>query len=116
MTSPNVAGMNYNNWLRNTNTNEAGANWARQQMNLQNLRTVAQLRGLMTAMEMFGGARWVRGGHTEIQKRLDALRNRRDALRNRRVRAARTAGRNLQRLRSIKALTQRELGTKRRRM
>ena len=108
--SPTAIGTNYNNWLRNTNTNEAGANWARREINSRNLRTVAQLKGLINVMEMFGGARWYRGGKREIQKRLDAIRNRR-------VRAARTAARNLQRqrrLRSIKSLTQRELGIKRR--
>jgi len=113
MTSPNVTRSNYNNWLRNTNTNEAGAAWARHEINSHNLRTVAQLKGLINVMEMFGGARWYRGGKREIQKRLDNIRNRR-------VRAARTAATNLQRQRrlgSIKALTQRELGirsTKRR--
>ena len=109
--SPSVTGANYNNWLRNTNTNEAGANWARQEINSHNLRTVAQLKGLITAMEMFGGARWYRGGKREIQKRLDAIHNRR-------VRAARTAAANLRRLRRLRTiggLVNREVGTKRRR-
>jgi hypothetical protein len=62
-------------------------------------------------MEMFGGARWYRGGKREIQKRLDAIRNRR-------VKAARTAAANLRmlrRLRSIGGLVNREVGTNKRR-
>ena len=106
MTSPNVTRSNYNNWLRNTNTNEAGAAWARHEINTHSLKTEAQLKGLISVMEIFGGARWYRGGKREILKRIYAIRN----IRNRRVRAARTAAANLQRLRSIKTLTRRELG------
>ena len=93
-----------------SNTDKAGANWARVAINSQNLKTVTNLRWLIGHMYRFRGpSRWYRGGRREIMKNINRIRNRR-------VTAALTAAANLRHARSIRSLVSREIrGTKRRR-
>lgn len=101
-----------NNIPHMSNTNQAGANWARLAINRGNLKTVTNLRWLIGHMLQFSGpSKWYRGGRREIMKTINRIRNKR-------VNAARTAAANLRRIRSIytlRGLVNRETGVKRRR-
>ena len=96
-----------------SNTDQAGANWARMVMNNHNLKTGTNLRWLIGKMYRYhGSSKWYRGGRREIMKKINSIRNRR-------VKAARTAAANLRmlrRFRTIGGLVNREVGTKRRRI
>ena len=86
-----------------SNTDQAGANWARMMINNQNLQTVTNLRWLIEHMyRHHGSSKWYRGGRREIMKKINRIRNRR-------VTAARTAATNLRRARSIRSLVSREV-------
>ena len=101
-----------NNGRHLSNTDQAGANWARMAINHGNLKTVTNLRSLIGHMYSFAGpSRWYRGGRREIMKKINSIRNRR-------VKAARTAAANLRilrRVRTMRGLVNRETGVKRRR-
>ena len=103
---------NVNNDRGLSNTDKAGANWARKAMNNNHLTTVTNLRWLMGYMyNFYGPSRWYRGGRREIMKKINSIRNRR-------VKAARTAAANLRmlrRLRTIGGLVNREVGESKRR-
>ena len=107
-----VNNTNVNNGRNLSNTDQAGANWARKAINNHHLTTVTNLRWLMGHMHSFyGPSRWYRGGRREIMKNINRIRNRR-------VKAARTAAENLRmlrRLRTIGGLVNREIGTNKRR-
>jgi hypothetical protein len=108
-----VNNTNVNNGRNLSNTDQAGANWARKAINNHHLTTVTNLRWLMGHMHSFyGRSRWYRGGRREIMKKINSIRNRR-------VMAARTAAANLRmlrRVRTMSGLVNREVGTKRRRV
>jgi len=98
-----------NNRPHMSNTDQAGANWARMAINRGNLKTVTNLRWLIGHMyQHYGRSRWYRGGRREIMKTINRIRNKR-------VTAARTAAANLRRVRSIRSLVRREVGVQRRR-
>jgi len=110
--SPNSLRNFVNNRPHMSNTDKAGANWARMVINNSNLKTVTNLRWLIGHMYSFAGpSRWYRGGRREIMKKINRIRNRR-------VNAARTAAANLRMLRrsrTMSGLVNRETGVKRRR-
>jgi len=98
-----------NNRPHMSNTDKAGASWARMVINNSNLKTVTNLRWLIGHMYNYSGpSKWYRGGRREITKTINRIRNRR-------VTAARTAADNLRRSRSTRSLINRETGVKRRR-
>jgi hypothetical protein len=102
-----------NNMPHMSNTDKAGANWARMAINNRHLTTVTNLRWLIGHMYSFAGpSKWYRGGRREIMKKINSIRNRR-------VKAARTAAANLRmlrRVRTMSGLVNRETGVKRRRI
>ena len=102
-----------NNRPHMSNTDQAGANWARMSINNHHLTTITNLRWLIGHMYSFAGpSRWYRGGRREIMKKINSIRNRR-------VKAARTAAANLRmlrRVRTMSGLVNRETGVKRRRI
>ena len=101
-----------NNRPHMSNTDQAGANWARMAINNGNLKTVTNLRWLIGHMYHYRGpSKWYRGGRREIMKKINSIRNKR-------VTAARTAAANLRilrRVRTMSGLVNRETGVKRRR-
>jgi hypothetical protein len=107
-----VNNTNLNNGRGLSNTDQAGANWARKAINNHHLTTVTNLRWLIGHMYSFyGRSKWYRGGRREIMKKINNIRNRR-------VKAARTAAANLRmlrRVRTMSGLVNRETGVKRRR-
>ena len=107
-----VNNINVNNGRGLSNTDQAGANWARKAINNHHLTTVTNLRWLIGHVYHFSGpSRWYRGGRREIMKNINRIRNRR-------VTAARTAAANLRllrRVRTMSGLVNRETGIKKRR-
>jgi len=101
-----------NNRPHMSNTNQAGANWARMAINNHHLTTVTNLRWLIGHMyHHYGSSKWYRGGRREIMKNINRIRNKR-------MTAARTAAANLhmlRRVRTMSGLVNRETGVKRRR-